>query len=284
MGWDYITSGKDKGKPQLYILPKSEFTLIDTDKGSQEVEINTDAIHRSTYSGSTDGLYYSWASAYYWNTEYVGLKYTNDSGEPVQIQSLGIKTTSCNSGFDRYGNRQTFVAYSGGYYSYVGPALGYGGRFFVFILVKNPDSKPNSFELLNNQLHSATADGESQGIPSTDECNMLSRGTTNSPQQTASFDTSQIHTYTIPDCPIIKPDGVAYVMMGINRWNSPNVTSSNTYIKFILDPSEMEVQIDQGIKPYIWEYCSDGQWHLQKRLWSKGSDGWDLTDDIGGFH
>lgn len=263
MGWDYMGSGK----PQIYNIATDKNTSVEV---SKRLIIPTESHSQISVSPGMikpSDVYYSWASGSIWTRWYAGLKYTNDTGQPITINKLGIKTVSCHSG------GKTFVSYSGGY-SYTGPAKGYGGDYCVFILVSNDGG--STFELLDNQSHYAQ-----RNIPNITSSNMVYRGSV-SGRQTAGFDPTPLNEYEIDDCPTIMPDGIAYVMFGIRKFNVNDLT--HTYIKCILNPSEMEVEIDQGIKPYIWEYCSDGHWHLKKRLWSKGSDGWDLTDDIGGFH
>lgn len=265
MGWEYMNSGK----PQIYYIYKSDLPIDPSE--IQELTIDPEDIHKSE-------IYYSWASGSIWSTEYAGIKFINDTGGPVQINKLGIKSLSCNSG------NKSFVSYSGGHYSDSSYADGYGAYFCVYILVSNDGG--STFEKLNNQKHYTANYIQPEGY------NMLSKGWVSPSDsrigQTGSFGPVEIREYDIDDCPVIQPDGIAYIMFGVQSFDADAVIS-RTYIKFILDPSEMEVEIDQGIKPYVWEYCLDEdgvkRWHLTKRVLSRNSSGgWDIADDIGGFN
>lgn len=269
MSWEYMSNGK----PQIYNIATDRNTGVEV---SKRLIIPTDSHSQiSVSSGMIEpsDVYYSWASGSIWTDWYAGLKYTNDTGQPVKINKLGIKTLSCHSG------GQTFVSYSGGTYSYTGPAYGYGGDYCVFILVSNDGG--TTFELLDNQSHYTQ-----RNIANVTSSNMTSRGSI-SGQQTASFNPTPLNEYEINDCPTIMPNGIAYIMFGIRSFNEDDIY--HTYIKCILNPSEMEVDMDQDDTPYIWQYCLDPdrrkRWHLVKRVLSRNSSGgWDIADDIGGFN
>ena len=68
-----------------------------------------------------------------------------------------------------------------------------------------------------------------------------------------------LHTYTIEDCPVIEPGGVAYVHLGMKDFKGPK---GEMTIRFVLNPHEMEVEFKPGIAPYVWRFCEDNQWHL----------------------
>lgn len=269
MSWEYM----DNGKPKLYQIATDKNTDVSSDKRLVIPTSSPATITVTPGMINASKVYYSWASGYIWNKWYTGLKYVNDTSQPVTIHKLGIKTLSCHSG------GQKFVAYSEGVYSYVGPARGYGGNYCVFILVSNDGG--STFEALNNQSHYTQ-----KNIPDVTSSNMTYRGSVPN-RQTAGFRDPPPIEYEINDCPIIQPNGIAYVMFGIRRFNVEDL--DYTYIKCILNPSEMAIDIETKNKPYVWEYCLDNdgvkRWHLTKRLLSRNnSSGWDIVDDIGGFN
>ena len=82
--------------------------------------------------------------------------------------------------------------------------------------------------------------------------------------------------YTIADCPVIQPGGIAVIHLGIASLNGP---AGETVIKFNLDPGDMEVYMEEDDRPYYWIYQDDKKWHLTKSayVWKDGA--WKILEE-----
>ena len=231
MGWDMWTSSKP------YIWNYNPSTKV--------------------YEHSTP-YYYTWASATIWESEEACLKFVNDTGAPMKISSVAIKTVACDSGGDSYWS-STGVVYT--------PCVGYGAKYTCYVRVTNDSG--STFE---------ESDKYTNDVANLSGSNMNSRGTSTS--NTASFGNPpftgdkllQLRNYEFLQCPTISAGGTAYVHIRIHDFKGP---TSQTTIRFILNPLEMEVHIEPEIAPYIWKFKSDGQWHLTRPIKiSTGGGNW----------
>ena len=232
--------------------------------------------------------YFSWQQGAEWLDKDTCLKFTNDEGTgPIRIHRIAVKSCACDSGGQR------FWVY--GASSTSDPCIGYGAKYTVFLRVFNPGSS------VAEESSKATHDIPSIGSAASqtyldgkllDHHNMNTPGTSGSSTSTTAsfgmppFGTGNYHPYTgiqVPisydfsESPIIQPGGYAYVHFRISNFKG---NSYQTYIKFLLDPDQMEVDIDQGSDPYIWRMCEDHKWHLVKPIYVRSSSGW--ADPQGG--
>ena len=116
-------------------------------------------------------------------------------------------------------------------------------------------------------------------IPNITSSNMNSKGS--STTKTAVFGNLPftgyagltLHDYIIDDCPAILPGDKAYVHLGIKTFND-GTNGANTTVRFILDPSVMEVQFEPEVNSYIWRFNKNKQWELVRPVYIYTSSGW----------
>lgn len=209
-----------------------------------------------TYSKSNNPPYYSWAMRVVWQKIDPCIVWKNDTGMPMTIKKFSAKTCSCNSGTTNY--------YVWGSDTPVQPCKGYGGKYYSYISVTS--------ETDTNKLLDATYQDSArvtQDVPNSDY-NMNYAGS--GPRDTAVFGNYpyagnqglKFREFEISDCPTIPPGGHAIIHIGISDWNSGS-TPQNTTIRFILDASAVEVDIEPEESGYIWVYSKkDKKWYLKK--------------------
>ena len=88
--------------------------------------------------------------------------------------------------------------------------------------------------------------------------------------------------FEISDCPTIPPNGHAVIHIGISDWKLGS-DERNTTIRFILDASVVQVDIEPEDSGYIWVYNStDKKWHLKKPYYryNENTSKWESVDDL----
>ena len=265
MGWEYTD-----GKPQLY----------------SKLSRSTGAPSRAS-----NPPYWTWAMGTVWynngDFEEEGVKYTNDTNKQMKIGSVSIKTCSCHSGGKGY------WAW-GGHISDSEACVGWGGRYYCYVMVSNDGGE--TFQTSSKGYHD---------VPPISSTNMNSPGYDGT--HTASFGNPPytgysgltLHEYVIPDCPIIEPGGIAFVQFGIasltdsggNKVEWADTTYSQkrkTVIRFVLNPTEMEVQFDPETAPYVWKFFKDTskgdtvpKWHLVKPVYIYQGNTWKDIEEKG---
>lgn len=200
--------------------------------------------------------YFTWQRGNLWEQQEEAIKYINDTGGPIKISKVGIKTVACDSGNRNYWAFQGLQA----------PCIGWGALYTCYLRVSNDGG--STFE---------TSSAATNDIPTTSGSNMNSPGT--GPNNTAAFgnppftgDKGLIHReYEFENSPIIEPDGIAYLHMRISDFKGPSYQAN---IRFILNPSEMEIDLAPVRGPYIWRFCEDGRWHLKSPLYRFDGTSW----------
>lgn len=241
MAWDTITSGYYAGRPIIYNYSGGSYTPART--------------------GSGDYLYFTWQSDVLWDAHEEAIKFINDTENPMTMSSISIKTCACHSGGSTFWSSTSDGA---------GPSWGYGADYTCYVRVSNDDEA--SFQ---------ESDRFTNDIPSLTSSNMNSRGS--STTHTAVFGDPpftgiagfQLREYTITNCPEIQPGGVAYIHMDIGNFKGPD-----TYIRFSLDPREMEVYFEPDVDPYIWVYESDHKWHLRQPFYVTSGGKWTSVEKL----
>lgn len=235
MGWEYYN-----GKPQLYSYPLS---------GGNYTELN-------------NPHYFTWAMEGLWKSQEYCIKYRNDTDQPIVINKIGIKTCACDSGGESY--------WAWGHESADMICKGWGATYYSYIRVSNDNETTFESSIVDN--------ADRVVIPTLSGTNMNSPGSSST--STAVFgyppyegDYGLIHRmFNITKCPMILPKGVAYVHFGIDIPDHSPATPQGQY-QFILDPSTMEIELDQSTNPYIWKY-TDGKWKLVRPFYVYTNGGW----------
>lgn len=207
--------------------------------------------------------YFTWQTGKLWSQKEEAVKYINDTKVPMRIDNVSIKTVACDSG-------------GRGYWAAAGyrgiPCEGYGATYYAYIRVTNDGGR--TFQESKKW---------ERDVPNISGSNMNSPGTGKS--NTARFGDPPykgnkglvLHKYTIEDCPIIEPGGVAYVHLGMKDFKGPK---DKMTIRFVLNPHEMEVDFKPGVNPYVWRFCEDNEWHLVRPIYVEGSGkSWSSVED-----
>lgn len=199
--------------------------------------------------------YYSWATGDIWKEYEACIKFINDTNIPMKISHLAIKSCACDSGGSGYWS-------AGGYVN--NPCKGYGATYYSYIRVTNDGSNFSESSVGENKI--PTIDGSNMNSPGTGIYNTAVFGY---PPYTGNKGLV-LREYTIQNCPIINVGGIAYIHFGVKEFDGPE---TDTTIRFVLNPSEMEVDMEESSSSYIWqmkEYQGNGE--TKKR--------WELTDDL----
>lgn len=272
MAYEMIVDGFGKPAPQIY----------DYKKANNQYEISN--------------VYYSWADGTVFRDYEACIKFINDTDSDLQISKLSIGSCACDSG------NQTFSAFGNPNH----PAVkGYGGRHYTYISVSNDtpgqDINYRHYERSSKVYNNVPAIG-SAASSATDEWgkrlnhhNMNSRGGSgSSASNTASFGLfpygyesegysrytgiAYKHEYAISNSPIIQPGGIAFIHLGFEFDAS---LATQVMFKFSLKPSEINVDLEPRIDPYVWQYSrSDNKWHLRKPFYVEKSHSWKNVEEL----
>lgn len=214
--------------------------------------------------------YYTWKTRQLWDRDDSCIIWRNMTGQPMTIDKFSVKTCSCNSGGQSYYSAQGLVS----------PAAGYGGTYYSYISV----TSESSTDKLNSAIFQNSSKVTSY-VPNSGY-NMNSPGS--SSQNTAVFGNPpydgdqglKFREFVITDCPIIPPNGLAVLHIGIQSWNSGS-TDNNTTIRFILDTNVAQIEIKPKNEGYIWRYSTtDNKWHLVKPYYIIRSNRWINVEDV----
>lgn len=245
MGWEMSTARPNK--PQMYDYENGSYT-------------------------KAEPSYYSWMLGTKLSRVEPAIKFINDTGNPLKIGRIAVKTVACDSGGHGY--------WPYGYYEST-PCKGYGARYTCYVRVSNDNGNTYQESEQNGNI-----------IPDIDGPNYDTLGTRDGGKTSgysAGFGMSEslpdnrklkFHSYDIENCPIIEPNGICYVHLRIRDFNIPaggNLRQVN--IKFILNPLEMEVEFEPEESNYIWVFGEDRKWHLTKPLQLMAGNGWIDVDD-----
>ena len=243
MGWDMY-----KGKPHIYNWNETR-GYYDPDLGG-------------------DTFYFTWQTGNLWAQKEEAIKYTNDTGQPVRMTKLYVKTCACDSDGQGYWSSTGFTT----------ECKGYGAKYSVYVRVSNDGGKTFKKSKIGTQT-----------IPSIEGTggNMNTPGTGTSVEQTARFGYPPytgnkgliLREYDTSDCPIIEPNGIAYIHLKVSDFTSTDLAS--TTIQFILDPDEMEIVMDGDVGPYVWRFCEDNKWHLVRPLYIYDGSKWKNVEEGG---
>lgn len=218
-------------------------------------------------------LYLTWAIGTVWSdTEYC-IAYVNDTGQPMKIGNISIKTVSCHSG------GQLYYAFGG---PMDVPCGGYGADYTVYVRVSNDLGidldNPDSI----NSAHFEESEAYTNDIPSITSSNMNSPGTSST--NTAVFGEPPFtgdhafafREYIIQNCPVIQPGGFAFVHFRVGNFKIPEGLSLRRMtIRFLLNPREMIVDLEPMYNPYVWRYDENHEWHLVRPIQvSLGGNQW----------
>lgn len=242
MGWELTSNGK----PQMYRWTTNADTHIKEYKGSNP----------SYYTWAVGSTWYDPESEDY--TRDAAIKYVNDTSNPMTIGSISIKHVACDS------NGKGYWA-STGWQS--NACEGWGAIYQCFVRVSNDGG--NYFESsgeFSNEINSIRNSGGNMNSPGSSTTRTAVFG---NPPYTGDK-ALQLRNYTITNCPIIQPGGIAYVHFRVTN----NGHMSDTTIRFILNPSEMVVQFEPGQRPYVWRFENDNQWHLKRPIYVYRDGAW----------
>lgn len=200
--------------------------------------------------------YYAWALGTLWQQQEACIKFINDTGNPIRFTRIAIKTVACDSG------GESFWAFG---YLETTPCKGYGAQYTCYIRVSNDGGKTfTESDKFTNDI--ATISGANMNTPGYDATHTAQFG---DPPFTGDK-ALQLRNYTFTSCPVINPNGIAYVHLNISNFKGP---AAQTVIRFKLNPLEMEIDYDPGISPYIWRFSEDSKWHLV-RPFNIYNNGW----------
>lgn len=244
--------------------------IMAPDRPSKPLIFNYDKSTKQ-YRKSTNPPYYSWKSRYLWDKEDSCICFQNTTKSVMKISKVAIQTCSCNSGGKQYWSSTGLVT----------PCSGYGGTYYSKIRVTSTTD-------LNTAISSSVVFKESSvGNNEVANCgyNMNSAGTSttncavfgNYPY--AGKEGLSYRQFIIDDCPEIPLNGFAFLHIGISRWNSGSV-SSNTTVRFILDPTVMEVEFEPTSQPYIWRFNESHKWELVRPIYVRVNDEWKSIEGI----
>ena len=223
------------------------------------------------YQASTNPPYYTWKTKSLWDAADSCLVYKNDSDTYMKITNIAIKTCSCNSGGQQYWSSTGLVS----------PCSGYGGTYYSMVRV----TSETDLSSISSSTEFQQSSSVSQFVPNC-SYNMNSKGS--STTNTACFgnypydgnEGLKYRNFEISDCPAIPPRGHAFIHIGISSWNSGS-TNYNTTIRFILDPTVAQIEIEPETTGYIWRY-NKGQkkWELVHPYYIYTSEGWKNVEEL----
>ena len=201
--------------------------------------------------------YYTWGRGTVWIRQEAAIKFMNDTGQRMKIGSVSIKSVACDSGGRSYWAANGRVTT---------PCVGYGAQYTVYVRVSN-DGEATFQESSKYTNDVANISGTNMNTPGTSRTNCAQFG---NPPFTGDK-ALQLRDYTIEQCPIIEPNGVAYVHFSVHDFHGPY---TQTVIRFVLNPLEMNVTFEPELGPYIWQYQSDNQWHLVRPIQIRTAGKW----------
>ena len=240
MAWETIPSGNYAGRPIIYNYSNGEYTPARNSDGSL--------------------LYFTWQPSEYWEAHEEAIKFINDTENPMTMSSVSIKTCACHSGGQYFWSNQGYPT---------GPSYGYGADYTVYVRVSNDDEASfQESEKFTNHVPNITSSNMNYAGSSTSSTAVFG-----DPPFTgaAGF---HLREYTITNCPEIQPGGVAYVHIDITNFEG------DTFIRFSLDPREMEVYFEPDVDPYIWVYESDHKWHLRQPFYVTSGGKWTSVEKL----
>lgn len=221
--------------------------------------------------------WFTWMTGNLWAQYEECACFENDMGRPIIVNHCKIGICACDSGGRGY---WVWGSYRGI------PAKGYGATYTMYTRVENPGS--TSFEESSRSsldipsIGSAASQRYDQyGKLLAVKSNMNTPGT--GPRNTARFGyppygegNNSIYTgtaykdFAINNCPIVMPGGKLYLHLKVHDFKGPK---DNVTVRFLLDPDQMEVNIEPARSPYIWVRMPDKKWHLKEPLYVKKDDG-----------
>ena len=175
------------------------------------------------------------------------IKFVNESKVPVTIPKIGVSVADCNSG------GKNFYSFGGGRNS----STGGRGWFHVGLRTMHAGKIYEKY----SQIDISTYSGY----------NMITPG---SPTSTADFNPGPLKYFELDDKSVpVYPGEEGYVHLGVT-----NLSPANTYIKFVLDPEHMDLNVTMANLGYVWRFYSiDGKepaaWHLVRPVLAYDEDG-----------
>ena len=228
----------------------------------------------NTYSDPTP-KWFTWMTGNLWGRYEECACFENDNKYSLILRDCAIGICACDSG-----NRGYWV-----WGSYRGmPAKGYGANYTMYVRVDNPGESIQESDRATldiPSIGSAASDTyDSEGRLLAVSSNMNSPGW--GPRNTAVFGNppygqGQYSEYTginlkkfdILNCPVVKPGGKLYLHLKVHNFKGPK---DNVTIRFILDPDQMDINLEPVELPYIWVREVDKKWHLRKPLYVVDKD------------
>lgn len=281
MGWEWINSNTHKFRLGDDCESNEKIHMFNYKKGTDTVSSGqANYSYRNSSTGS-----FKWQSGDLFNSYDVAVKYVNEGSTPLKISKVGIKACANNSG------GKSYYSYSGGGFYLTDPCPGYGGKYYAKVRVfDNLSSWPAHGTLTDLYTNVTPIDESVGGIVSVDNSavNMKSPGSS-SVSATFSFDTAKMTTYEFDRPVVIQPGQIAFIHFGVSEyWNwqsfpdeskgtkidKTSDTARRVSFQFSLTPSEMEIVIEPADDPAIWQFQSDGKWHLVNSLYKHDGDSW----------
>lgn len=230
----------------------------------------------SSYNDPTP-QWFTWMTGNLWANWEECACFENDLNCPLILPSCKIGICACDSGGRGY--------WVWGSYRDI-PAKGYGATYSMYTRVLNPGQPPQQSNIASLDIPSigsaASYDYDEEGRLLKVDSNMNSPGW--GPWNTARFGMppygegnyskytgTAFKEFQIDNCPAVMPGGKLYLHLRISDFKGP---TDNVTIRFLLDPDQMEIELQPAKAPYIWVKCDDGKWHLKEPLYVKTNNGW----------
>lgn len=278
MGWEWINTSSKKFRLGDDPVSGEKIHMFNYRKDDP---ITSSGQPKDCYRNSETGSF-RWQSGDLFSSFDVCVKYKNETSGPVKIKEVGIKACSNNS------NGNSYYSWSSGSYNITDGCNGYGGFYYAKVRVFDDISSWPAHNDMTNLYRNVTPVQESKGssVPvDNSPYNMVSRGST-SISATFDFSSAVMTTYSFQDPVIVQPGQIAFVHFGMEKFVNWTDFTNKKYseltqyqcmtssYQFSLTPSEMEIVIEPADDPAIWQFQSDGQWHLVEYLYKHDGTNW----------
>lgn len=226
----------------------------------------------SNYTPTIGRPYYSWAFQQIWQEHDAAIIFQNNTSDKVKFTKVGIQTVSCkNNGIPFWGDE-----------ALMGKTADGGSAVYNFYLDKlNLTGTKDMEEYGSHPIYASTGDISSSVSISVDPADFNLNYPGTSTNDTAIFGeypftgTSALtyREFELDNSPELSPGDYAALRIAVS-----NMTSSNTCIRFIMNPNDMNIEYVLEPQAKIWRMCSqpDGsqKWQLVELAQTRTQSGW----------
>lgn len=228
------------------------------------------SFYTQNYSLGADGLYFwNWAAWTVWKRSEVAIRYINDADQPMTFKKMSMRILACNSGGQRYYSNTGLI-----------PAPGTNGTSATYTIktfvCNTPGAKdlpctswPSlSFEQGSPAVNRLDPDGFNMNYPGTSQSDCAQFG--NPPYE------FPLREFSLENVPDVLPGGFILFQLGAKD-KAGGVSDWDPTIRFLMNPLEMEVEIEPKFNPYVWRAYKENDkvvWHLVRPIQIKATDKW----------